>query len=123
MTSTFAAPCHGDIVDIGASKMYDGVKRRLIEALETIPSPQAKPWTLPDELLYDDVGLPIWNEIIFTPEFYQTHDEIALFDTHGAEIAARVPTGITMIDLGAGLVLLATPYTPQSALPTPPVVS
>ncbi|CAM1502063.1 Fc.00g040470.m01.CDS01 [Cosmosporella sp. VM-42] len=82
--------------------MYDGVKRRLIEALETTPSPTSKPWTLPDELLYDDVGLPIWNEIIFTPEFYQTHDEIALFDAHGAEIAARVPTGITMIDLGAG---------------------
>ncbi|KAF5550826.1 hypothetical protein FPHYL_9271 [Fusarium phyllophilum] len=107
------APTHGAVVDIGGSNMYDGVGKRLQEALTAPYSPSSKP-TLPDELLYDDVGLPIWNKIIFTPEFYQTHDEIALFDEHGVDVAARCPAGVTIIDLGAGLV---NPLLPRT-LPT-----
>lgn len=95
------APAHGAVVDIGGSNMYDGIGKRLQEALTAPYSPTSKP-TLPDELLYDDVGLPIWNQMIFTPEFYQTHDEIALFDKHGTDVAARCPAGVTIIDLGAG---------------------
>lgn len=87
--------------------MYEDVSNRLIETLKAPYSPDCKP-VLPDELLYDDVGLPIWNDIIFTPEFYQTHDEIALFDNHGADLAKRVHEGTTVIDLGAGLVHLST---------------
>ncbi|KAH7199906.1 histidine-specific methyltransferase [Fusarium oxysporum] len=104
------APAHGAVVDIGGSNMYDGIGKRLQEALTAPYSPTSKP-TLPDELLYDDVGLPIWNQIIFTPEFYQTHDEIALFDKHGADVAARCPAGVTIIDLGAGLVHPLLPRT------------
>lgn len=96
-----APPPHGAVIDIGGSQMYGDVSERLMEALKAPYSANAKP-VLPDELLYDDVGLPIWNEIIFTPEFYQTHDEIVLFDKHGADIAARVQQGITVVDLGAG---------------------
>lgn len=77
------------------------VKKKLEDIFATPYNPSAKP-TLPDELLYDDVGLPIWNDIIFTPEFYQTHDEIAIFDNNGGEVATTVKSGITMIDLGAG---------------------
>lgn len=99
------APRHGDVVDIGGSRMYDDVGDRLARTLKNPPgSANTKP-TLPDELLYDDIGLPIWNEIIFTPEFYQTHDEIALFDAHGSDIVARAQPGVTLIDLGAGFVL------------------
>ncbi|KAF5599246.1 hypothetical protein FPCIR_2476 [Fusarium pseudocircinatum] len=104
------APLHGAVVDIGGSNMYEGVGKRLQEALTAPYSPTSKP-TLPDELLYDDVGLPIWNQIIFTPEFYQTHDEIALFDEHGADVVARCPAGVTIIDLGAGLVHPLLPRT------------
>ena len=91
----------GDVLDIGGSQMYTDVVERLEAALKEECLKDSKP-TLPDELLYTDVGLPIWNEIIFTPEFYQTHDEIALFDEHGDEIVQRCPSGVTMIDLGAG---------------------
>ena len=101
MDSSYETPAHGDVVDIGGSRMYGDVGERLTSALTAVYMPNAKP-TLPDELLYDDVGLPIWNEIIFIPEFYQTHDEMNLFDIHGAEVAARVDPGVTMIDLGAG---------------------
>jgi uncharacterized SAM-dependent methyltransferase len=94
-------PRHGDVMDIGGSRMHEDVGERLARTLTAVYGPNAKP-TLPDELLYTDVGLPIWNEIIFTPEFYQTHDEIALFDAHGSDIVSRVRPGVTMIDLGVG---------------------
>ncbi|KKO97379.1 hypothetical protein THAR02_10515 [Trichoderma harzianum] len=94
-------PGHGDVMDIGGSRMHEDVGERLSRVLTAVYGPNAKP-TLPDELLYTDVGLPIWNEIIFTPEFYQTHDEIALFDAHGSDIVGQVQPGVTMIDLGVG---------------------
>ncbi|KAM4062883.1 histidine-specific methyltransferase, SAM-dependent domain-containing protein [Hirsutella rhossiliensis] len=81
--------------------MHGAVGDRLVRTLTAMYTPHAKP-TLPDELLYDDVGLPIWNEIIFTPEFYQTHDEISLLDDHGDEIVAHLEPGVTVVDLGAG---------------------
>ncbi|RCI16836.1 hypothetical protein L249_2701 [Ophiocordyceps polyrhachis-furcata BCC 54312] len=95
------SPCVGRVLDIGGSEMHEQINDRLRRVLKATYSPQAKP-TLPDELLYDDVGLPIWNEIIFTPEFYQTHDEMALLDAHGADIVSRLKPGVTVIDLGAG---------------------
>lgn len=102
-------PRHGAVIDIGGSRMNDDLSKRLMEILEAPYSETAKP-VLPDELLYDDVGLPIWNEIIFTPEFYQTQDEAVLFDEHGADIAARVQSGITVVDLGAGLVSISSSH-------------
>lgn len=103
MFDEFIMPDHGEVEDIGGSTMVGNVKQRLEDAFKSSYNDQQKP-TLPDELLYDDIGLPIWNEIIFTPEFYQTHDEIAIFDKNGADIASRVRSGVTLIDLGAGLV-------------------
>ncbi|KAM0480898.1 hypothetical protein ACHAPX_003786 [Trichoderma viride] len=101
MSSQHQTPSHGDVIDIGGSRLHEDVGERLSRVLTAVYGPSAKP-TLPDELLYTDVGLPIWNEIIFTPEFYQTHDEIALFDAHGRDIIKRLQPGVTMIDLGVG---------------------
>lgn len=81
--------------------MYGDVGEQLADVLQKAYNPHDKP-TLPDELLYDDRGLFTWNDIIWTPEFYQTHDEIALFDAHGDDIVSRMGPGVTMIDLGAG---------------------
>ncbi|KAK2596679.1 hypothetical protein QQS21_006254 [Conoideocrella luteorostrata] len=99
--SASKAIAHGSVVDIGGADMSSDVTERVLSTLQTPYDENCKP-TLPDELLYDDVGLPIWNEIIFTPEFYQTHDEMGLFDTFGEDIARRVQPGVTMIDIGAG---------------------
>lgn len=111
-------PANGAVIDIGGSKMRDYVKVRLMDAFKLL-IPSLMP-VLPDELLYDDVGLPIWNRIIFNPAFYQTHDEIALFDKNGAAIAKHVQKkGVTLIDLGAGSVfpcqiIQTHAHTPQS---------
>lgn len=98
---SFPVVCRNNILDIGGSILSDDIAQRLKRALTGIYKPGEKP-TLPDELLYDGLGLFIWNEIIMIPEFYQTHDEIALFDNNGADIVSHIPDNVTMIDLGAG---------------------
>jgi len=92
---------HGNIINIGGADMSSDVTERLLSALQAKYDNNNKP-TLPDELLYDDDGLPIWNDIISTPEFYQTHDEILLLQKHGESIARCVSPGVTIIDIGAG---------------------
>lgn len=119
-------PHHGGIHDIGGSTMSPGILKRLCEALlgkdgahggttnngnsidettgkhDGMDAKGISVPTLPDELLYDDVGLGIWAEIIFAPTFYQTHDEMAIFKYQSAEIAKYFPDDVIMIDLGAG---------------------
>ncbi|KAH7319750.1 histidine-specific methyltransferase [Stachybotrys elegans] len=92
---------HGEVRDIGGRKVFNNVRERLFEALKHKHSSGPVP-VLPDELLYDDAGLDIWAQIINTDEFYQTADEIAIFDAYGAEVVKRLSPGVTMIDLGAG---------------------
>lgn len=100
-SEVFNLPPHGAVEDIGGSTMAENVKERLQQVMAEPCTPPAKV-TLPDELLYSELGLLIWNDLIFTPEFYQTHDEIAIFNKYGAEIIACVESGVTLIDLGAG---------------------
>ncbi|KAJ3476229.1 hypothetical protein NLG97_g9195 [Lecanicillium saksenae] len=96
-----ATPEHGDILDIGGSCLRGVYVDKLKDTLAAITESRDTP-TLPDELLYDDKGLLIWNQIISIPQFYQTHDEIALFNLNSAEIIRHVPENVTMIDLGSG---------------------
>lgn len=94
-------PPHSEILDIGGSAMHESIKQRLHDSLYTEPA-DGKPRVLPDELLYDDAGLAIWADIIFTKEFYQTADEITLFEMNSDEIAQHIPINSIMTDLGAG---------------------
>lgn len=81
--------------------MHSNVREQLAQVLEQPYDVESKP-TLPDEILYHENGLKIWNKIISRPEFYQTSDEIALFEAHGQDMVSRMEPGVTMIDLGAG---------------------
>ncbi|EGX93134.1 DUF323 domain-containing protein [Cordyceps militaris CM01] len=100
-TLVAAAPQHGHILDIGGSALKDLCVDRVKDTLDAIANSRGSP-TLPDELLYDDEGLLLWNDIISIPQFYQTHDETALFKSNSSEIIRHVPKNITMIDLGSG---------------------
>lgn len=99
-----ATPKHGHILNIGGSSIKGLCADKLNQTLAEIALSDYShtPPTLPDELLYDDKGLLIWNDIISIPEFYQTHDETALFDINSDEIISHIPRDITMIDLGSG---------------------
>jgi dimethylhistidine N-methyltransferase len=62
-------------------------------------APQAR--TSP-KYLYDSLGSRLFEAICELPEYYPTRTEAAIFATHGADIARRIGTGSTLIDLGAG---------------------
>lgn len=94
-------PEHGTVLDIGGGSMSSHILDDLRAVFAAAARDGEQP-TMPDELLYDDKGLAIWADIIFTREFYQTRDEILLFELNSPEIAAHIPDGAIMVDLGAG---------------------
>ena len=74
----------------------DAVRAELLQGLR---APQAH--TSP-KYLYDALGSRLFEAITELPEYYPTRTEAAIFDAHGAAMAACVPAGATLIDLGAG---------------------
>jgi EasF-like predicted methyltransferase len=100
-SSNRTLPRHGTVLEIGGSKVFDKVRQRLEGILTREYDEHAKE-ALPDELLYDDIGLKIWAKIINKPAFYQTADEIAIFDQNASEIIEQLEPGVVIIDLGAG---------------------
>lgn len=62
----------------------------------------AAPAALAPKYLYDPLGSRLFDAITELPEYYPTRTEAALLAEHGAAIATRLPTGATLVDLGAG---------------------
>ena len=52
--------------------------------------------------LYDAEGSRLFEEICDLPEYYLTRAERAILEKHAAEIAARVPADVTVVELGSG---------------------
>ncbi|MDQ6683816.1 MAG: L-histidine N(alpha)-methyltransferase, partial [Pseudomonadota bacterium] len=62
----------------------------------------AQPATLAPKYFYDRLGSTLFEAITELPEYYPTRTEAAIFEAHGAAIAAAAGSGMTLIDLGAG---------------------
>jgi dimethylhistidine N-methyltransferase len=64
------------------------------------------PKTLSSMYFYDDAGSRLFQQIMGLPEYYPTRAEYAIFEQHGAAIAAALRTGaaggFTLLELGAG---------------------
>lgn len=69
------------------------------ELLHGLQQPRAS--TSP-KYLYDALGSRLFEAITELPEYYPTRTEAAIFAAHGEAMAARIPAGATLIDLGAG---------------------
>ncbi len=54
------------------------------------------------KFFYDGLGSKLFEAICELPEYYPTRTEAAIFARHGADMAAAIGTGGTLIDLGAG---------------------
>ena len=52
--------------------------------------------------LYDALGSRLFEAITELPEYYPTRTEAAIFARHAPEMAALLPAGMTLVDLGAG---------------------
>jgi len=62
-------------------------------------APQA---SVSPKYFYDSLGSKLFEAITELPEYYPTRTEAAIFREHGADMAARIGRGMTLIDLGAG---------------------
>ncbi|MBJ7313062.1 L-histidine N(alpha)-methyltransferase [Rugamonas sp. CCM 8940] len=54
------------------------------------------------KFFYDGLGSKLFEAICELPEYYPTRTEAAIFARHGADMAAAIGGGGTLIDLGAG---------------------
>ncbi len=52
--------------------------------------------------LYDALGSRLFDAITELPEYYPTRTEAAIFAAHAPAMAAQLPSGATLVDLGAG---------------------
>ena len=54
------------------------------------------------KFFYDELGSRLFDAITELPEYYLTRVEASIFEAHGGNMAASIPPGAVMIDLGAG---------------------
>jgi dimethylhistidine N-methyltransferase len=83
------------LIEIGAPA-GEGPRDELLRGLRA-----AQPWIAP-KFFYDALGARLFEAICELPEYYLPRAEREIMDAHGAEIAAAVGAGCTLIDLGAG---------------------
>ncbi len=73
--------------------------------LHEIAASLSKPYnekTLPSLLLYDEVGLKLFERITYEPEYYLTETEISILKIHARDIADTIPEECVLVELGAG---------------------
>jgi dimethylhistidine N-methyltransferase len=58
--------------------------------------------SLPAKWFYDSEGSALFEAITELPEYYPTRQETALLERIAPEIAARIPPGALMVELGSG---------------------
>jgi len=58
--------------------------------------------TLPAKWFYDARGSALFEAISALPEYYPTRQESALLEVIAPEIAAHIPAGATLVELGSG---------------------
>jgi dimethylhistidine N-methyltransferase len=62
----------------------------------------ATPKSLPCRWFYDAEGSRLFEEICELPEYDVTRTEQAILEKHAGDIAAAVPPGVTLVELGSG---------------------
>lgn len=62
---------------------------------------------MPTMLLYDAVGLQLFEDVTYLEEYYLTNAEIEVLENYSGEIAKLVPAGSILLELGSGYVLVS----------------
>ncbi|KAI0445910.1 DUF323 domain protein [Xylaria telfairii] len=87
-----------DIIDI----RRDTIKANLKEEIYTLFHSEEWPRKLPTVLLYDERGLQLFEKITYLEEYYLTNAEIEILRRSAATIAANIPSGSMLLELGSG---------------------
>lgn len=60
------------------------------------------PLKLPSLLLWNDEGLGLFDALTQTPEYYLHEKEVEILAQYANEMAAKIPPGSVLIELGCG---------------------
>lgn len=101
MSPALLANSSVDIVDIRESNATFSAAAAIQDGLDP---PQGKDRSFPTLLLYDAVGLRLFEEITYLDEYYLTNTEIKVLETHARTIAERLPDQSQLVELGSGCV-------------------
>lgn len=90
-----------EIVDIRGNDTNFSAEAAIQDGLDP---PQGKQRSFPTLLLYDTLGLRLFEEITYLDEYYLTNTEIEVLETHARTIAERLPEQSQLVELGSGCV-------------------
>ena len=79
--------------------MTDASLRRVLEIVQGLLQIPAR---IAPKYFYDAAGSVLFEEITRLPEYYPTRTERQIMTLHGGDVAQRLGTGATVIELGAG---------------------
>ena len=63
---------------------------------------EGKEKRMPTMLLYDERGLKLFEQITYLDEYYPTNAELEVLEKYADNIAARIPVGSRVVELGSG---------------------
>lgn len=72
------------------------------ELAEVLAGLREVPPKISPRWFYDEVGSALYTAITRLPEYYPTRAELALLEEHGEGIAAELPVGAALVELGSG---------------------
>ncbi|KAJ5999452.1 hypothetical protein N7451_007262 [Penicillium sp. IBT 35674x] len=89
------------IQDIKQNEQLDhsksSIRDQILEGLNDPLSP-----SIPSILLWDDIGLKLFETLALTPQYAPFHSELSILNQHVDEIIAIIPSGSLLIELGCG---------------------
>ncbi|KAL3467000.1 histidine-specific methyltransferase [Aspergillus heterothallicus] len=84
------------IIDIRSDKKGVELREALLQSIHNESA------ALPDLLLWDELGLKYFEDVTYSPSYYLTQEEVGLLQKHCRQIAARIPAGSMLVELGSG---------------------
>lgn len=88
-----------DIIDIRREIVGISVLDELRRGLRVAPDVEKR---LPTLLLYDDIGLQLFEKITYLEEYYLTNAEIEALEEYSDRIVERIAPGSMVVELGSG---------------------
>ena len=82
--------------DIQQRRDGTSLSELIVQGLSSIPL------KLPSLLLWDDDGLDLFDALTQTPTYYLHDKEVEILTQYANDMAARIPSGSVLIELGCG---------------------
>ncbi|KAL9104046.1 MAG: hypothetical protein Q9163_000943 [Psora crenata] len=88
------------IIDIRREELEHSILDDLRQTLQS--SGDGAEMRIPTVLLYDEMGLKLFEDITYLEEYYLTNYEIEILQKHADEIAGHIQVGSLVLELGSG---------------------